>query len=136
MTSDKKAGILLGCGLLSLLLGAMPLNGYVLFLLWPNEFHHDPSTGTVPYLYLWLTVGLILWLNGAVLITLGATKAWLVLVIGLVGIGGGVLISVPSFSNSGDHKAAIGFVAVSAAGVMLAAAIRAALNACRPLWKA
>ena len=49
MISDKKAGIFLACGLLVLMLGSMPLNGYLLFLFWPAEFHRDPSTGSVPH---------------------------------------------------------------------------------------
>jgi hypothetical protein len=83
MINDKRSGILLGCGFLLMLLGSMPMNGFFLYLLWPNEFHKDPSTGSVPFLYLWLLVGLILWLFGIVLISLGTKKAWLVLMIGL-----------------------------------------------------
>jgi hypothetical protein len=128
MTNDKRLGVFLGSGFMLLLLGSMPLGSYLLFLLWPNEFYHDPSTGSVPHLYAALSIGLILWLIGIVLIILGSKKSWLVLIIGLVGIGGGILISLPSFINANDYKGALGFLVTSAFGVMFAATIRMILN--------
>ena len=87
MTSDKKSGIFLCCGFLLLLLGAMPLNGCFLFLCWPAEFHRDPATGSVPYFYLWLSIGSLLWLGAITLIALGTKNAWRMLLMGLAGIG-------------------------------------------------
>ncbi len=128
MIDNTKSGIFLGCGFLLILLGSIPLGQYPLLILWPAEFYHDPSTGAVPYLYLWLSMGVILWLIGTVLTTLGTEKAWLVLMIGVVGIGGGCVISMPWFISSKDPKFVVGILAACASGVIFTAAIRTILN--------
>jgi hypothetical protein len=126
MTNETKSGVFLGCGFLLILLGSMPLN--LVVFLWLAEVYHDPSTGSIPHLHLILLIGLILWSMGIVSITLGTKKAWLVPMMGLGGIGGGILINLPSFSYAGDYKGALGFLASSAIGITLAAATRMALN--------
>lgn len=124
MRISIQAGIFLGCGLLLVLFGSAPLNGYFGFLFWPNEFHTDASIGSI----LHLLIGLIPWLVGIVLITLGAVKAWHVLVIWLVSLGLGSLLSLSATINATDHTAYLGWLAIVTIGVILAAAIRQVVN--------
>jgi hypothetical protein len=124
MINVKKSGIFLGCGFLLVLLGSMAMNGYFGFLLWPAEYHHDAFIGTVPH----LLIGLIPWLIGIVLITIGAKKAWHILMIGSVGIGGGILINLLSFLNATDYEGVLGFLAIFALGTIFAAAARMILS--------
>jgi hypothetical protein len=131
MTSDKRSGIFLACGFLLILLGSIPLNGYAIFLLWPDEFHQVASLGLI--MHLLLLIGLVMWSIGIALVVLGAKKARRVLMMGLVGIGGGCLMALPSLFKGGDHKAALGFVVTTALGMICAATARAAVNMwCRP----
>jgi hypothetical protein len=106
------------------LLGALPLNGYLLFLFWPGEFHQDTVNGSV----LLLLIGLIPLLIGAVSIAIGSSKAWYALVVGSVGVSVGTLMSLPAIINGKDHKAWLCWLAIFAFGVVLAAAIRTMIS--------
>ena len=127
MTKDTKEGILLGCGFLFVLLGAIPLNGYFLFHLSPSDFHPNTFIGTIPY----LLIALIPWLMGIALITLGSDRALLVWIIGLVGLGGGLLLSSPSFITAEDPTASLCWFAIAAFGVIFAGATRTIINVCK-----
>jgi hypothetical protein len=79
--------------------------------------------GSAPH----LLIGLIPWLIGSVLITLGAKKAWLVLMIGLVSIGGGALWCYLYLSMRRIIRGLL-FLAVYAFGVIFVAATRTILD--------
>ncbi len=95
----------------------MPLNGYLGFFLWPNESHHDTFIGSMPH----LLIGLIPWLIGIVLITIGSQQAWQVLMAGLATIGGGCFIAISSLITAKDSKGWLCWIAIYALGVTLAA---------------
>jgi len=116
-------------GVVLVALGAMPLNGYVLYLLWPLEFHKDALIR--PTLY--LLMGLIPWLAGVILLAIGSKKAWHLLAELILGIGGGMLISLISgtWNNAGDSKGALGWLAIFALGFVFAATVRASLDILR-----
>jgi hypothetical protein len=120
----KHGNIFLCCGFLLILLGSMLLNGYLGFLLWPAEFHHDAFTGSVLHLLL----GVIPWLMGVVLITLGAKRAWDILMTGLVSIGLGCLMALSAIFMATDHKGALGFLAIFICGVIFGTGTRMFLN--------
>jgi uncharacterized membrane protein len=113
MKNDTRLAIFLGGGFLLILLGSMPLNGYLGFLLWPNESHHDAFMGTMPHLLL----GLIPWWIGIVLITIGSQKTLHVLMIGLASIGGGCFMAISSIINAKDSKGWLCWLAIYALGV-------------------
>jgi hypothetical protein len=126
MTRNAKAAVFLGCGFLSVMLGAMPLCGYIGFLLAPSDFHRDAFTGSIP---LWLA-GLVSWLAGIVLITCGSDRPLRVLAIWLVGLAGGLFLNLPSLyiNPGGDREAAIGWAALVSVGVACAVAARSLRN--------
>jgi hypothetical protein len=109
-------------------LGAMPLNGYIGYFLWPFEFHKDAFIGSA----LHLLIGLIPWLAGVILLATGSVKAWHLLAELILGIGGGVLlISCTVLNNAKDYKGALGWMAIFALGFVLAATLRATLEISR-----
>jgi hypothetical protein len=124
MKRDKKSAIFLSCGFLTVMLGAMFLNGYVGFLLAPSDFHPNAFTGTIPH----LLAGLIPWFVGVFLITFGSDRPLHVLPIYLAGLAGGFIINVASFINSGDRSAFIGWAVIVTFGVACAAAARTLRN--------
>jgi hypothetical protein len=124
MLSNNKSSALLACGLLLVLIGSAPLNGYIGVLLWPSEFHHDAFLGSIAHLLL----GAIPWLTGTMLIALGSNKASHVLAIAAISLGLGCFMALPSFIQATDYWGAVGWLGIVTVGVILAALTRGAVN--------
>jgi hypothetical protein len=127
MQLDKKSAIFPCSGFLLVMLGSSPLNGYFGFQLWPAEFHRDAFIGTIGHLLL----GLIPWLLGVAFLSISFVKAWQFLPAGLVGVGTGFLLVLPSFINAKDHKGCLGWLTIVIVGILLATAIGTVVSA----WK-
>src|SRR5207247_2041422 len=70
------------CGLLLVCVGAMPLNGYIGYLIAPSEFHHDAFVGSFGH----LSLGLAPLLLGIAIMILGSDRARHLFSIVLAGI--------------------------------------------------
>jgi hypothetical protein len=130
----KSAGLL--CGFLLVLFGAMPLNGYVGFLISPSQFHQDAFIGSFAH----LLIGLIPLLSGVVLIVLGCDRPLQILLISIVGLVLGLVLgevlsvlgevlSMPGNIRAKDRVGCLGWLTISALSLLLAVAARAMLNA-------
>lgn len=124
---DYRRLALLGGGFLLVLVGAMPLCGYVGCQVWPGEFPPSTFSGSSAH----LMIGLIPVLSGIVLIVLGCDRASQILFIAAVGIGMGLVMSVPSFVDASDHKGLLCWLAIVAASLALAVVVRGAVGAGR-----
>ena len=67
-------------------------------------------------------------MTGLALITFGSKRAWHILLFAFVAIGGGVIMSLPSFINATDSEGLLGWLAIVVVGIVLAATARAAVN--------
>lgn len=126
MTTNKKSGILLVCGFLALMLGAMPLNGYTGFLIAPSEFHRDAFVGSIWH----LLTGLVPWLTGIILIACGTHRPLRVAAMYVGGVAAGLLMAVPSLGTINDRSGILGWAAILTAGVAIAILARWIKNAC------
>ena len=130
MSGNGKSVSRLVSGLLLVLIGSAPLNGYVGFLLWPSESHHDAFTGSFAHLLL----GAIPWSLGILLIVLSSRSPRHVLTLWLLSVGLGCFMALPAFIHATDYNGFLGWLSVATAGVALAAVVRAALGSRRLLF--
>jgi hypothetical protein len=126
MRMKYKPAVFLACGFLLVLLGAMPLNGYILFRVSPAQFHQNEFLGSVTH----LLIGVIPVLSGIVLLVLGSDRAWKLLCTAFVGVGLGLLGAASAFIQAEDRTAFLPWLAIVAASLLAAVAARAVLN----LW--
>ncbi len=122
--SNNRSGVFLVCGFLLVLLGSARLNGYVGFLLWPSEFHHDTFIGSIAHLLL----GAVPWLLGIALVVLGSNKARHILALGSISLGLGCFIALPSIIHATDYWGLAGWLTLVTVGVIFAASVCAAVN--------
>lgn len=98
-------------GFLCIMLGAMPLNGYLGYLFDPNQFHRDHFIGT-----LWhLLAGMAPYLIGVTLIATSRAPAKLIVVC-LLAFPAGILLTLPAVLSSKDHLPLISWLTLAVTG--------------------
>ena len=123
---DRRS-LLFACGLALVFLGAMPLNGYVGFLISPSQFHHDAFIGTAAH----LALGLIPVLSGLVLIVIGSCQKVRLLLFAVLGLVMGTAFCIfcsPTTIQAVGHSGLVGWLAITACALFLGLTVRVALN--------
>ena len=117
-----KDGLVVGTGLLAILLGAMPLNGYFGFMRDPTSFYRGAFVGS-----LWhLLAGAVPFGVGILLLATSRVSTRQILVVVLCGVASGILLSLPTLITGNDDHAWLMWLSIVAAGCLLAMLIRAA----------
>ena len=113
-------GLMVAMGLLAILLGAMPLNGYFGYTCDPGSFHQDAFVGSAWH----LLVGTVPFTSGVLLLAFSRTSARQLFLIALCGILGGLVLALPSMiTGNGDH-AWLTWLSIAGLGCVLSAVVR------------
>ena len=116
MNANNRSGLRLGGGFLLVLFGAMPLNGFFGFLLFPHEFAPDKFIGSPAH----LLVGLTPWLAGIVLIAASSVKPLQILSYALIAFCAGFFMSLAAIITAADYAGLVGWLAICGLGILLA----------------
>jgi peptidoglycan/LPS O-acetylase OafA/YrhL len=114
-----KDGLMVGTGLLAILLGAMPLNGYLGYMRDPTFFHQDAFIGSVWH----LPAGVVPFGAGILLLALSTASTKQTFLIPLCSLSGGLVLSLPSIITANDHHAWLAWLSIVAIGWALAVLI-------------
>lgn len=111
--------LMVATGLLAILLGAMPLNGYFGYMRDPGSFHRDAFVGSAWH----LLVGIVPVAAGILLLASSKASARPLFLIPLCSIPGGLFLALPSIITGHDHHAWLTWLSIVTAGCVLAVLI-------------
>jgi hypothetical protein len=117
-----KDGLMVATGFLALLLGAMPLNGYFLYLCEPGSFHQDAFIGTAWH----LLAGVVPFTAGVVLLAFSRASTMQIFLIPLGGVLGGLVLALPAVIKGSDHHAWLACLSIVGVGCVLAVLLHTA----------
>ena len=115
-----KDGLTVAAGLLAILLGAMPLNGYFGYLRDASSFHQDAFIGGAWH----LLAGMVPFGAGILLLAFSKTSTRQISAVLLCGVAGGLVLSLSSIITGNDCHPWLGWLAIVAVGWALAVLIR------------
>jgi hypothetical protein len=115
-----KDGLMVAAGFLAILLGAMPLSGYLGYMHAPSLFHQSAFVGSVWH----LLAGAVPFGGGILLLAIAGASSRQKLTIALCGILAGMFMALPAPITGNDHRAWLMWLSIVAAGCVLAVVIR------------
>lgn len=115
-----KDGLMVAAGLLAILLGAMPLNGYFGYLRDASSFHQDALVGGRWH----LLSGAVPFVAGVSLLAFSRTSTRQISGVLLCGVAGGLALSLSSIITGNDCHRWLSWLAIVAVGWALAVLIR------------
>jgi hypothetical protein len=114
-----KDDLMVGTGLVAILLGAMPLNGYFGYMRDPTSFHQGAFVGSFWH----LLASVVPFGAGILLLALSSASTKQTFLIPLCGVSVGVVLSLPSIITGNDHHAWLAWLAIVAIGWVLSVLI-------------
>ena len=112
-------GLMVTTGLLLILLGAMPLYGYLGYMRDPTSFHQDAFVGSVWH----LLASVVPFGAGILLLALSTASAKQTFLIPLCGVSAGLALSLASIITDNDRHAWLAWLSLVSIGWALAVLI-------------
>ena len=114
-------------GFLAILLSALPLNGYFMYIGDPGSFHQDEFIGSAWH----LLAGAVPFCAGILPLAFSRASTRLIFLIPLCGIPCGLVLALPALITGSDHHVWLACLSIFTVGCVLAVPIRAA----RLIWR-
>ncbi len=114
--------LMVAAGFVAIFLGAMPLDGYFLYLCDPGSFHQDALVGSVWH----LRAGVVPWGAGILLLAFSRVSTRQVFLVAVCSIAAGLFVALPAILTARDHQGWLGWLSIAALGCVLAGLIHAA----------
>jgi hypothetical protein len=116
MTMKTKDGIMIGAGGLAIMLGAMPLNGCIVYIIDPSSFYQDGAVGVLSL----SLAGLVPFGAGVLLLGFSRASVKELLRIALCGLLGGLVLAWPALIAGSPDEALFTWWSITAVGFALA----------------